>query len=272
MQEKIKKAENSRNYSKFRVNGALEILQGAFTSRSFKPHFHDTYALILVESGIADYGYKKKEQVVRDNRLLVLNPYEVHTGRSLGEGVWNFRSMYIPQDLVRANFQVNNDKLPVFVNNIIKKTNFLSRYQLLHSKLMENEITIEEESELALLLNELMTLAGLDIKKEDSDNYSIVCKRMRDYIHEYYDENIQLDDLMSISGFSRFHLIKIFRERYGLPPHQYLNNLRIEKAKQLLINGMMATDVAFSVGFFDQSHFIRHFKKIVGVTPKAYAR
>lgn len=117
---------------------------------------------------------------------------------------------------------------------------------------------------------ELAKLSGLDYPEQLSDGYTIVADRMRDYIHEYYDENIQLDDLMEISGFSRFHLIKVYRERFGLAPNQYLNNLRIEKAKQLLIKGMKAQDVGYSVGYFDQSHFIRHFKKIVGVTPSAY--
>jgi AraC-like DNA-binding protein len=258
------------NYSTFKVNGEIEVLQGSFTSRSFKPHFHDTYALILVESGIADYSYKKNEYVVNPNRLLVLNPYEVHTGKSLGEGIWNFRSMYIPQDIVTSNYNSDQSKSPQFINRIVDDANFLRRYQILHEKLLTAEITIDEQSELTLLLNDLSQLAGLDVKYQKQDKYSAVAHKMRDYIHEYYMDNIQLDDLMTISGLSRFHLIKVYREKYGLPPHQYLNILRIEKAKQLLIKGMASTEVAYSVGYFDQSHFIKHFKKIVGVTPKAY--
>lgn len=262
---------HSYNYSTLRVNGDIELLQGSFTSRSFKPHFHDTYALILVESGVADYSYKQKEYVVSPNKLLILNPYEVHTGRSLGDGVWNFRSMYLPQDLVRTNCDVTEQKLPQFLKQIVDHPELLARYQLLHHELLNHPITLEQESRLSLLLSDLSQWAGIDIKKQQKDKYSTIAERMKDYIHEYYSDNIQLDDLMDITGLSRFHLIKVFREQYGLPPHQFLNNLRIEKAKQLLGKGLGSTEVAFTVGFFDQSHFIKHFKKIVGVTPKAYA-
>ena len=123
------------NHSTFKVNGDIEVLKGSFTSRSFKPHFHDTYALILVESGIADYSYKKNEYVVEHNRLLVLNPFEVHTGRSLGEGVWNFRSMYIPQIIVNNNLEIG-DTEPKFLKQILDHPDVLVRFQLLHHKLM----------------------------------------------------------------------------------------------------------------------------------------
>lgn len=263
---------SNANYSTFRVNGEIEVLQGSFTSRSFKPHFHDTFALILVESGVADYSYKKNECVVSPNKLLVLNPYEVHTGKSLGEGVWNFRSMYIPQDIIKENCHVDIEKAPQFINRIVEKTDLLHRYQILHQKLLTQVSTLSEESELSLLLHDLSRLAGIETKDHQQDKYTSVADRMREYIHEYFMENIHLDDLMTISGLSRFHLIKVYRQRFGLPPHQYLNNLRIEKSKQLLSKGMPATDVAYSVGYFDQSHFIRHFKNVVGVTPKAYTR
>lgn len=263
---------SNTNYSTFRVNGDIEVLQGSFTSRSFKPHFHDTFALILVESGVADYSYKKNERVVSPNKLLILNPYEVHTGKSLGEGVWNFRSMYIPQDIIKQNCHVDIEKSPEFINRIVEKTDLLSRYQVLHQKLLTQISTLTEESELAVLLHDLSRLAGIDTKDQQEDKYTSVAERMRAYIHEYYADNIHLDDLMSISGLSRFHLIKVYRMRFGLPPHQYLNNLRIEKSKQLLSKGMPSTDVAYAVGYFDQSHFIRHFKKMVGVTPKAYTK
>ncbi len=269
MKEKSE-SPSSINYSSFKVNGDIEVLQGSFTSRSFKAHFHDSYALILVESGVADYSYKKNEYVVNPNKLLILNPYEVHTGRSLGEGVWNFRSMYIPQNIIRQNFNVEEETSPQFVKQIIDQSSILGRYQLLHDRLMREQISLDDEVELAEILHQISESTGLEYIQEDQDTYGSVAERMRDYIHAYFADNIQLDDLMTISGLSRFHLIKVYRERFGLPPHQYLNNLRIEKAKQLLAQGMASTDVAYTVGYFDQSHFIRHFKKIVGVTPKAY--
>jgi len=168
------KKDLKNNYSRYRINGDIEVLQGSFTSRSFKPHFHDTYALILVESGVADYGYRQQSNIVTDNKLLVLNPYEVHTGRSLGEGVWNFRSMYLPKDLVRSNYNVDKELHPNFVNKLIQNHKFLKRYQLLHNQMLENDLSIDDETELSDLLLELAKLSGLDYPEELSDGYTIV--------------------------------------------------------------------------------------------------
>lgn len=260
------------NYSTLRVNGAIELLQGSFTSRSFKPHFHESYALILVENGVADYSYKQNEYVVSTNKLLILNPYEVHTGRSLGKGLWNFRSMYIPQEMVKTNRDTQTTHLPQFLNRIVDNHELIIRYQHLHNQLLKGEMSIDQESEISLLLSDLGDVARMNNKSFVIDRYSSIAAKMKDFIHAYHSENIRLDDLMNITGLSRFHLIKVFSDKYGLPPHQYLNNLRIEKAKSLLGQGLPSTDVAFTVGYYDQSHFIRNFKKIVGITPKAYIK
>jgi hypothetical protein len=70
---------------------------------------------------------------------------------------------------------------------------------------------------------------------------------------------------------SRFQANRQFKQRYGLPPHQYRMSVKIARAKQLLRTGASAASVAVTQGFTDQSHFTRHFKRLVGVTPRDYA-
>jgi hypothetical protein len=70
---------------------------------------------------------------------------------------------------------------------------------------------------------------------------------------------------------SRFQANRQFKQRYGLPPHQYRMSVKIAQAKQLLRTGVSAASVAVAQGFTDQSHFTRHFKRLVGVTPRDYA-
>ena len=67
------------------------------------------------------------------------------------------------------------------------------------------------------------------------------------------------------------HLVRAFRREVGIPPHRYLTGRRLDRARHLLLAGHRPSDVAVEVGFHDQAHLTRHFKRTLGVTPGAYA-
>jgi len=95
--------------------------------------------------------------------------------------------------------------------------------------------------------------------------------RMRECLHAE-GLNVDLETLAKQAGLSRFQALRAFKQRYGLPPHAYQLCLRISHARRLLRDGAPAADVALRCGFADQSHFIRHFKRLNGVTPMQFAR
>jgi len=96
--------------------------------------------------------------------------------------------------------------------------------------------------------------------------------RARDFIRGHYKDSISLDDLATVSGLSRFHLAHSFVAAFGLPPHSFQIHVRVEKARSLLAAGISPALVAADTGFADQSHLIRHFRRINGITPKQYSR
>ena len=71
-------------------------------------------------------------------------------------------------------------------------------------------------------------------------------------------------------GLSPWHFLREFKKYTGLPPHSWLVQVRLQKARQLLKQGQSIAMTAQNSGFSDQSHFNRHFKKAVGVTPSQY--
>jgi len=95
--------------------------------------------------------------------------------------------------------------------------------------------------------------------------------RMRECLEDD-DLNVDLETLARAAGLDRFQALRAFKKRFGLPPHPYQMHLRIARARQLLLAGAAASEVAPRCGFSDQSHLIRHFKRIAGVTPKQYVR
>jgi AraC family transcriptional regulator len=85
--------------------------------------------------------------------------------------------------------------------------------------------------------------------------------------------DLSLQTLANESGYSRVHFVRMFRAATGYSPHNYLLNLKLERARELLRNPSISLiDIALDCGFSSHSHMSRLFHKIVGVTPSAYRR
>ncbi len=90
-----------------------------------------------------------------------------------------------------------------------------------------------------------------------------------DYINDYLERELSLDELAAIAQLSPYHFSRTFKQSTGISPHQYVIQQRVERAKQLLLQGKMSlSEIAIACGFSHQSHLNRHFKRITGVTPK----
>jgi AraC family transcriptional regulator len=109
-------------------------------------------------------------------------------------------------------------------------------------------------------------------KTRDSQEFSPSTQgKLLDFIDAHLGEPIHLADLAQMGGFSRFHFARLFKQSFGLTPHQYVLNRRIERAKHLLqTSDLCIVEIALQCGFAHQSHLSRHFKRRVGLSPKAF--
>jgi len=97
-------------------------------------------------------------------------------------------------------------------------------------------------------------------------------RRARAFLQEALAEKVSLDDLANYAGLDKFHLVRAFRSEVGLPPYEYLTYLRVSRARELLLRGALVAEAAQAVGFYDESQLHRHFRRIVGMPPGAYAK
>lgn len=92
-----------------------------------------------------------------------------------------------------------------------------------------------------------------------------------DYIETYLNCDLSLQELAQLVQLSPHYFSQLFKQSTGLSPHQYILRCRIDRGKELLLKGGVSiAQVAKIVGFTDQSHFHRHFKRLEGITPKAF--
>jgi AraC-like DNA-binding protein len=140
----------------------------------------------------------------------------------------------------------------------------------LHWKLEQKASPLEQESQFISVITSLLVQQFKYPKLQPLGKESHRVKLLRDYIKSRYAENISLTELSSVANLSPFHLLRVFRNQVGIPPHEYQIHMRINEARNLLRNGHSIAETALKVGFFDQSHFSRNFKRITGMTPGYY--
>lgn len=90
------------------------------------------------------------------------------------------------------------------------------------------------------------------------------------YIENNYDKEINLDLISREAAFSKYHFIRKFKESFGLTPNQYLIEVRLKKAKKLLLEGISIQDTCWQVGFDSKSSFSNLFKRKFGLSPTSY--
>lgn len=126
-------------------------------------------------------------------------------------------------------------------------------------------------------LDRLLTRLGDQVRKSLSGSVGAgdvppAIARVRDLLHARMDGNPGLDELAELAGIDRFRLTRLFQRAYGTSPHAYLVRLRLRAARRLLAAGRTPAQAAADVGFADQSHLGRWFRRAYRMTPAAYRR
>lgn len=254
----------------------LELLHATYIKHSFSKHVHDGFAIGIIEHGALKFFYRGANVIAPSGYINLVIPGEAHDGYAATNAGWTYRMFYLePALLEQAVYELSGKTgvLPFFNTGVIKDDFLAALINNLHH-LLETPGTplIEQESLLLVMLTEFIarhadeTFAFKPIRKETP-----AVRLIREYIKEAYAQNISIQDLSRLCSLSPFHLIRVFKDSTGVPPHIYLKQVRIKKAKALLASGVPAAVAALETGFTDQSHFTKQFKQITGLTPGYYS-
>jgi AraC-like DNA-binding protein len=97
-------------------------------------------------------------------------------------------------------------------------------------------------------------------------------RRLHTYLVEHVADPVSLDDMAAAAGLSKYYLLRAFQRAYGASPRSYLMELRLARARTLLMAGVSPSRVTYDAGFADHSHLTRRFKRGTGMTPSCFAR
>jgi AraC-like DNA-binding protein len=248
----------------------LECFRAYKMIHHFRRHSHEGYTIGVIEDGFGDNNYRGSVFHLGPGKIVVMNPDEVHTGYVVSEHPWSYRMFYINQETFK-HMLPEKSFLPFFHGLCFEDKYWFEKLRTLHCLLEAKVDILEQQTQFIEILSAFTQAHGKVSSPVASGNEPKAVSRIKDFINAHFHQNVSIDDLVRITQLSRSYLIRSFKRCVGIPPYTYLIQTRIKHAKKLLSKKIPVAQVAYEMGFSDQSHLTRHFKSITGITPKQYA-
>lgn len=234
--------------------------------------FHERYAFCVCRTAASGIRYRGIEERIQDGDVAVHEPGETHCNTFVQKPA-DFKVLFIERSLMlQVAEELGQPGTLHFARFIIRDDPLLSSalYRLC-AAIEAGGSASAQEYLFAATLARLATHAECLIPKRAFKHGKAVVERAKAYLQERFSEAVSLAELAAACGLSRFHLVHEFSKETGLSPHAYQLHVRIERSRRLLEKGFSSAVVAANLGFADQSHFTRHFRRIMHVTPAQYA-
>jgi AraC-like DNA-binding protein len=266
-------AEVARYWQHAAVAG-VDLLRARFITHRYGRHAHETYTFGLIESGVEEFDYGGTLLRAGPGAVALLDPEVVHTGHAATSDGWSYRVLYPEVSVVTdvARQLGWRRGTPRFPQTVLYDARSAAVLRCAH-RAAEHGDQLASSTLLTTALAGLLTAHADAAATPGPARHSPASIRaVRELLHERLADPPALAELAAMTELSQFALLRSFRAETGLPPHAYLNQLRVRRARALLDQGVAVADVANTTGFADQAHLTRHFKKVVGVPPGAYQR
>ncbi len=230
----------------------IEIFEGEISKHEYPWHFHDSYTFIIIEKGSILYELKDKSIQIGEAEILIIEPFKVH--RNIISQTTIYKAFFIPNEYflreeknLVVTQKVNNPNTAYQIKNLLYKINQnYSRSQL---------------EDLMIEIGESINQPQTTYLSENPDNLNSIPELNHD---------LTIEELAKEANLSKFHFQRKFKKEFGLTIGQLKQQEKTIMAKNLLEKGKLSADVANELGFFDQSHFIKYFKKMWATTPKNF--
>lgn len=253
----------------------VELISATGVTQSLPKHVHSDFAMVVVQKGAYKILNGAKNHTMTAGGFYLAQPGETISCGASEEAGRTFRGLDVSPALFQntaAEISRKDLEMPVFFRQIPPDKRLSMLFLEVHKSLEKPASQLENSS----LLQELLAYIFTNYAESGNSSFSAfgkehrAVKLVREFLEDNFRENISLEQIAEIADLSSFYLNRVFRQTVGIPPHAYQIQVRVERAKTLLAQDVPIEQAALAVGFFDQSHFTNHFKRLNGFTPGFY--
>jgi AraC-like DNA-binding protein len=265
--------ERARHWQYEELPG-VDLLRARYIQKTFVRHTHENFVIAAIADGVEIFHHGGADQYAGPGALALVNPDTPHTGRAGAPEGWRYGAVYPSPDLV-AEIAAETTAIrgtPGFASPVLEDPYTVG---LVHEVLRaaDEGNALAADTVLRVAVTRLLRLNGGPLPQRTVRTASArAAARARAVLEERMAEPPTLERLAADLGTSPFALLRAFRDTFGMPPHTWLTDARVRRARRLLDAGVAPAEAAVTVGFTDQPHLNRHFTRIVGVPPGAYQR
>jgi AraC-like DNA-binding protein len=270
-------AKNADKAPRFWRDDALPFIEARSITDGrevcYTRHSHEHFSIGAITAGRSTYIHEQTEFQVSAGTVVLMNPGDVHACNPIDNQPWSYLMLYVDtQWLTDLQHQLGFGHDLAFRRFSITHTRDASLFEGLNALyevlvdqqqdvLGKHSAAVEFFSDVQLRLNPVdQPLREPNFKLE----------RAADYIRDHCTQMLKLEDICEAAQLSPSYLIRSFKQHYGMTPHAFLLNRRIQFAQDQLRSGRLIADVALEAGFADQAHFQRVFKQHLAATPGQY--
>ena len=257
---------------------------------SMEPNRHDNYDMVYMYKGYAVVEISGQNVEMGPNDIVIIKPMQYHKLIVKSESGCEFIVLYFTFEnrINGEHAQIPAEDFLNFVSNkgespyISLKVSPKNEIVVLLNRILKERKSSEPGSEFLnyLLIMELFVLLSRALKMEWENSVKLKSSKLKElidisinYIHNNFERDISLGDIAKYVFLSPSYFTRAFKEQTGMSPISYLLKIRIERAKEMLVDtGLKISDIALSVGFSNQQRFNEMFKKYAGLTPLQYRK
>ncbi|MFI6965957.1 AraC family transcriptional regulator [Streptomyces sp. NPDC050255] len=252
----------------------LDLLRARYIRHTFPRHSHEGYVFGAVTQGVEDVELPGGTVHAGPGSVVMINPEVPHTARAGVPEGWVYATLYPSAQAVNAiAADMTNLRGTVGFTETSVADPYAARLIGEVHRAAEEGNALAADSVLRVLVTRLLTRHGSVLPTSVPGAAGARdAARARAVLESRMSQAPTLEALATELGTSPFALLRAFKKQYGMPPHTWLTDARVRRARRMLDAGTAPAAAAAAVGFTDQPHLNRHFTRIVGVPPGAYQR